>query len=311
MDHIYDTIIVGAGPAGLSAGLYAGRANLDTLIIEKLLPGGQIALTSDIENYPGGIEEETGTSLVQRMIKQCDSFGAKRVSDTIIDMDLSGDVKLLKSAKNEYMAKTVIFTPGATLRPIGCPGEKEFVGKGVSYCATCDANFYKGMDVYVIGGGDSALDEALYLTKFAQNVTIVHRRDSLRAAKSIQDKVFANPKINVRWNSVVSELKGDDLLNSIVFKDTITGDLEEIHAPEKDGTFGVFVFIGFLPHTQFLENHITLENGYILTNEDMHTNIPGVFAAGDCRKKSLRQVVTAASDGAIAAVQAGHYIDNL
>ncbi len=311
MDHIYDTIIVGAGPAGLSAGLYAGRANLDTLIIEKLLPGGQIALTSDIENYPGGIEEETGTSLVQRMTKQCDSFGAKRVSDTIIDMDLSGDVKLLKSAKNEYMAKTVIFTPGATLRPIGCPGEKEFIGKGVSYCATCDANFYRNMDVYVIGGGDSALDEALYLTKFAQNVTIVHRRDSLRAAKSIQDKVFANPKISIRWNSVVSELKGDDLLNSVVFKDTKTGALEEIHAPEKDGTFGVFVFIGFLPHTQFLENHIALEDGYILTNEDMHTNIPGVFAAGDCRKKSLRQVITAAADGAIAAVQASHYIDNL
>ncbi len=311
MGHVYDTIIVGAGPAGLSAGVYCGRAKLDTLIIEKTKTGGQIVITDDIENYPGGIEHESGPSLIARMVEQCDRFNVKRTSDTIEDMQLEGDVKILKGIKEEYSAKTVIFAPGAILRPIGCPGEKELTGKGVSYCATCDANFFEEMEVYVVGGGDSAVEEAVYLTKFARKVTIVHRRDALRAVKSIQDKAFENPKIEFLWDTVVEELKGDGLLESIVFKNTKTGELTEVQAPEEDGTFGVFVFIGFDPQTQFLEGHITLENSFVITDEDMRTNIPGVFAAGDCRKKSVKQVVTAAADGAIAAIHANNYIEGV
>ena len=310
MDKVYDVIIIGAGPAGLSAGLYAGRSRLSTLIIEKQSDGGQIAITDELENYPGCIEGETGPSIIARMAKQAEHFGAEKVYDTISDLDLTGDIKVLKGSKGDYKAKTVILAPGAASRPIGCPGEKELTGKGVSYCATCDAAFFEDLEVYVMGGGDSAVEEAMYLTKYARKVTIVHRRDELRAAKSIQEKAFANPKMAFRWNSVITELKGDGILESIVFKDTKTGEEEEVFAPEEDGTFGVFVFIGFDPKTKFLEGKVKMENGYILTDEDMHTDVPGVFAAGDCRKKSLRQVVTAAADGAIAAMQAYHYVEN-
>ncbi len=310
MEKIYDVIIIGAGPAGLSAGLYCGRSRLSTLIIEKQKEGGQIAITDELENYPGCLEDEGGPSLIERMVRQTEHFGCEKVYDTITDLELEGDVKTLKGNKGEYKAKTVILAPGAASRPIGCPGEKELTGKGVSYCATCDAAFFEDMEVYVVGGGDSAVEEAMYLTKYARKVTIVHRRDELRAAKSIQEKAFANPKMAFRWNSVIKELKGDGLLESIVFEDTKTKELEEVFAPEEDGTFGVFVFIGFDPKTQFLEGKVDMEKGYLLTDEDMHTNIPGVFAAGDCRKKSLRQVVTAAADGAIAAMQANHYIEN-
>ena len=310
MDKIYDIVIVGAGPAGLAAGLYAGRARLSTLIIEKAKDGGQIVITSEIENYPGSIEEETGPSLVARMVRQTEHFGVNRVSDTIISMDLTKEPKELVGNKGTYYAKTVILAPGAYCKPIGCPGERELIGKGVSYCATCDASFFEDMQVYVMGGGDSAVEEALYLTKFARNVTIVHRRDELRAAKTIQDKAFANPKIDFMWDSAIEELKGDGILESIVFKNMKTGVLHEVFAPEEDGTFGVFVFIGFMPQTKLLEGIVDMDNGYVLTDEDMKTNVPGVFSAGDCRKKSLRQVVTAAADGAIAAVQAYHYIEN-
>lgn len=310
MEKIYDVIIIGAGPAGLSAGLYSGRSRLSTLIIEKQKEGGQIAITDELENYPGCLEDEGGPSLIERMVRQTEHFGCERVYDTITDLELEGDVKTLKGNKGEYKAKTVILAPGAASRPIGCSGEKELTGKGVSYCATCDAAFFEDMEVYVVGGGDSAVEEAMYLTKYARKVTVVHRRDELRAAKSIQEKAFANPKMAFRWNSVIKELKGDGLLESIVFEDTKTGEREEVFAPEEDGTFGVFVFIGFDPKTQFLEGKVDMEKGYLLTDEDMHTNIPGVFAAGDCRKKSLRQVVTAAADGAIAAMQANHYIEN-
>lgn len=311
MEKIYDVIILGAGPAGLAAGLYTGRSRLSTLIIEKQIEGGQIAITDELENYPGCIEGETGPSIIARMSKQADHFGAEKVFDNIIDMDLTGDVKILKSGKAEYKAKTVILAPGAAPRPIGCPGEKELTGKGVSYCATCDAAFFEDLEVYVMGGGDSAIEEALYLTKYARKVTIVHRRDELRAAKSIQEKAFANPKIAYLFDSVITELKGDGLLESMIVKNVKTGEEHEIFAPEDDGTFGVFVFIGFLPKTAVLEGKVTMENGYVITDEDMHTNIPGVYSAGDCRKKSLRQVVTAAADGAIAAMQANHFIENL
>ena len=310
MSKLYDVIILGAGPAGLAAGLYAGRARMSVLIVEKGKDGGQIAITDEIENYPGQIVEgESGPSLIERMTQQCEKFGVDRVSDVINSVELEGDVKKLISAKGEYCGKTLIIASGAFSRPIGCKGEKDFVGKGVSYCATCDANFFEDFEVYVVGGGDSAVEEAMYLTKFARKVTIIHRRDELRAAKSIQEKAFANEKIDFMWDSVVEEIKGDGLVETMVVKNVKTGELTEIVADEEDGTFGIFVFIGFRPTSALFEGKVAMENGYILTDEDMRTNVPGVFAVGDIRKKSLRQVVTAAADGAIAAVQAGKYIE--
>ena len=311
MEKIYDMIIIGGGPAGLAAGSYAGRSRMSTLIIEKEKIGGQIVITADIENYPGGVEGDSGPSLIDRMSAQAERFGAEKIYDTIVDMQLEGDVKKLIGNKGEYQAKSVILATGAFPRPIGCPGEKELVGKGVSYCATCDAAFFEDMVVYVVGGGDAAVEEAMYLTKFARQVTVIHRRDELRAAKSIQEKAFANPKLDFMWDSVVTELKGDGILESMIVKNVKTGEEREIFAPEEDGTFGVFVFIGFVPNSTLFEGKIDMENGYVLTDDDMKTNIPGVFAAGDVRKKSLRQVVTAAADGAIAATQAYHYVEGV
>ncbi|MBR3259715.1 MAG: thioredoxin-disulfide reductase [Firmicutes bacterium] len=308
----YDLIIIGAGPAGLSAGLYAGRARLNTLIIEKQKNGGQIVITDEIENYPGCIEGETGPTLIDRMVKQTEKFGVDHVFDTVTDMDLTGEVKTVKCLHEEYSAKAVIIAAGANPVNIGCKGEKEFSGKGVSYCATCDAAFFEDFEVYVVGGGDAAVEEAMYLTKFARKVTIIHRRNELRAARSIQDKAFANPKIDFMWDTVVEEIKGDGIVESMVVKNVKTGELTEVFADEDDGTFGIFVFIGFRPNTEVFKGHVEMdEKGYILTDPDMHTNVPGVFAAGDIRQKSLRQVVAACADGAIAAVQAGKYMEEM
>ena len=305
MSEIYDVIILGAGPAGLAAGLYAGRSRLNVLIIEKGQDGGQIAITDEIENYPGQIVEgESGPSLIARMTEQAEKFGAKRVSDMIKEVELEGEVKVLKSEKNEYRGQNVIIATGAHARPIGCKGEGQFRGKGVSYCATCDANFFEDFEVYVVGGGDSAVEEAMYLTKFARKVTIIHRRDELRAAKSIQEKAFKNPKLFFMWDSVVEELEGDDILQAMYVKNVKTGEVTKVEADPEDGMFGLFGFIGTVPNTKIFEGIIDMdERGYIKTDADMHTNIPGVYAAGDVRVKSLRQVVTAAADGAIAAVQ--------
>lgn len=306
----YDLIIIGAGPAGLAAGLYAGRARINTLIIEKQKNGGQIVITSEIENYPGCLDEETGPSLIDRMVKQTEKFGVDHVFDTVTELDLNGEVKKIKCLHEEYEAKAVILATGAYPVPIGCPGEKELSGKGVSYCATCDGNFFEDFEVYVVGGGDSAVEEAMYLTKFARKVTIIHRRDELRAAKSIQEKAFANEKIDFMWDSVVEEIKGDGLVESMIVKNVKTGETTEVVADEEDGTFGIFVFIGFKPQTELFKGVVDMnEKGYIITDDNMCTNIPGVFAAGDLRQKSLRQVVTACADGAIAATQAGKYIE--
>lgn len=306
----YDLIIIGAGPAGLAAGLYAGRARINTLIIEKQKNGGQIVITSEIENYPGCLEEETGPSLIDRMVAQTQKFGVDHVFDTVTDVQLEGEVKKVVCMHEEYEAKAVIIASGAHPVPIGCPGERELSGKGVSYCATCDAAFFEDFEVYVVGGGDSAVEEAMYLTKFARKVTLIHRRDELRAAKSIQEKAFANPKLDFMWDTVVQEIKGDGLVESMTVKNVKTGETKEIVADEEDGTFGIFVFIGFKPNSELFKGKVAMnEGGYILTDDDMKTDIPGVFAAGDIRKKSLRQVVTAAADGAVAAVQAGKYIE--
>lgn len=311
MSKIYDVIVLGAGPAGLAAGLYAGRSRLSTLIIEKGQDGGQIAITDEIENYPGQIVEgESGRSLIARMTEQAKKFGAERCSDVIKSVELNGDVKKLVGAKGEYEAKCVIIATGAFPKPIGCENEGKFTGKGISFCATCDASFFEDFEVYVVGGGDSAVEEAMYLTKFARKVTIIHRRNELRAAKSIQEKAFKNPKLHFMWDTVVTRVDGDELLSSMTVKNVKTGELTTINADEEDGLFGLFGFIGYNPNSQLFEGMLDMENGYIKTDENMHTSIPGVFAAGDIRVKSLRQVVTAAADGAIAAMQAEHYISN-
>ena len=317
MSKIYDVIILGAGPAGLAAGLYCGRYRLDTLIIEKGNDGGQIAMTNEIENYPGQmLEGESGPSLVARMGEQVKHFGAERVSDVIKSVDFSGEVKKLVGGKEEYQARCVIIATGAFSRPIGCENEGKFKGRGISTCATCDANFFEDLDIYVVGGGDSAVEEAMYLTKFGRKVTIIHRRNELRAAKSIQEKAFKNEKLNFMWDSVVESVdstEGEDgLLNTMVVKNVKTGEKTTIQASEEDGLFGLFGFIGLLPKTELFQGILDMnEGGYLVTDENMHTNIPGVFAAGDVRQKALRQVVTAAADGAIAANQAEHYISSL
>ena len=309
MDKIFDVIVLGAGPAGLAAGLYSGRYRMSTLIIEKAKDGGQIAITDEIENYPGQIVEgESGPSLIARMTAQAEKFGAERASDTINKVEIDGPIKTLYGTKDTYKCKCLIVATGAFPRPIGCKREGEFMGKGVSFCATCDANFFEDFEVYVVGGGDSAFEEAMYLTKFARKVTIIHRRNELRAAKSIQEKAFKNPKLHFMWDTVVEELHGDGLLSGMTVKNVKTGELTRIDADPDDGMFGLFGFIGYNPRSELFQGMLDMENGYIKTDANMHTNIPGVFAAGDIRVKSLRQVVTAAADGAIAAQQAEKYI---
>lgn len=306
----YDVIIIGAGPAGLSAGLYAARAKMKTLIIEKDKNGGQITGTEEVANYPGSIPEATGPSLVARMVEQCDEFGAERLKATVESLDLQNDIKKVHTDKGVYEAKSIILAMGAVPRKLGVPNELELTGKGVSYCATCDADFFTGLEVYVIGGGDTALEEGMFITKFARKVTVVHRRDTFRAAKSIVEKAKKNPKMDFIYDSGIKEIIGDGLVQGIVLENFKTGEVKTIMADENDGIMGIFVFAGYLPETHLVKGMVTLSDaGYIQTDENMKTNIPGVFAAGDIRVKSLRQVVTATADGAIAAVQAEKYVD--
>lgn len=312
MSELYDVIILGGGPAGLTAGLYAGRSRLKTLLIEKGADGGQIALSADVENYPGQLlEGETGVSLAARMAAQCQRFGVERKREDIQKVELSGEFKRLTGGGETYEARTVILATGASPRPIGCENEAAFVGRGISYCATCDGAFFRGLDVCVAGGGDSAVEEAVFLTRFARKVTIIHRRDQLRAAKSIQEKAFANPKVQFLWDSVVVKAEGSDVLDTLTVQNVKTGALTVLKAAPEDGMLGLFGFVGYLPNTGLFADQLPLEKGYIPTDENMRTALPGVFAAGDVRVKSLRQVVTAASDGAVAAVQAERYLMGL
>ncbi|HBH13149.1 MAG: Thioredoxin reductase [Clostridiales bacterium 38_11] len=311
MSKLYDVIVLGGGPAGLAAGLYAGRARLETLIIEKEKEGGMIIQTEEVDNYPGAVEGETGPSLIAKMIAQVDRFKTERVIDTIQEVNLTSKIKVLKGKKEEYQAKSIIITTGARPRLIGCPGEKEFIGKGVSYCATCDAAFFEDLEVFVVGGGDTAVEEAIFVSKFARVVHVIHRRDELRAAKSIQEKAYANKKIDFIWDSEVIEIKGKGLVSGISIRNIKTGKITNIEASEEDGMMGVFVFVGYDPMTELFQGVLEMKDNYIMTDINMKTNIPGVFAAGDVREKSLRQVVTATADGAIAAVQAEKYVECL
>lgn len=309
MDNIYDLVILGGGCAGLTAGIYAGRAKLKTIIIEKMQPGGQAATTDDIENYPG-FSRITGPELTMKMLEQAKSFGAEIVTEDIKEADLKKEIKEIKTTSKTYKARAVILATGASPKKLGFDGEVEFRGRGVGYCATCDGFFFEGKDIFVIGGGFSAAEEALYLTRFGKKVTILVRKDKFRCAQSIVDKVLSNPKIEVKFNTEIVKAYGNELLEGAVFKNNKTGEITEYTADKKDGTFGIFVFIGHSPASEMFKGQIELDDeGYIITNDKMETNIKGVYAAGDVRPKTLRQLVTATSDGAIAATNAEKYIE--
>ena len=306
--QVYDVIIIGAGPAGLSAAIYAGRARLKTLLIEKGKDGGQIVLTSEIENYPGSLEKESARSLIQRMTEQVASFGVERASDTIVEVDLANETKIITGKKEEYRGRAVIIASGAFPRPIGCENEKDFMGKGLSYCATCDAAFFEELEVFVIGGGNSAVEEAMFLSTFARKVTIIQNLPELTADAIAIEQVKANEKIHYVYNSVVESLEGDGVVEAITIRNTETNETTRFEADEEDGLIGIFSFIGYLPQSKIFEPIVEMENGYIKTDEKMATNVPGVYAAGDVRVKNVRQVVTASGDGATAAVAIEKYL---
>ncbi|MCQ4636949.1 thioredoxin-disulfide reductase [Anaerovorax odorimutans] len=305
---IYDLIILGGGCAGLTAGIYAGRAKLRTLIIENHQAGGQAATTDEIANYPG-FKTVTGPKLMESMLDQAKSFGAEFMTSQVIKADLGSEVKEVKTESGTFRSWAVILATGANPRKLGFEGEEEFRGRGVGYCATCDGMFFEGKDIFVIGGGYSAAEEALYLTRFGRKVTVLVRKDKFRCAKSIADKVLAHPKIEVRFHTELMRVYGNELLEGAVFKNNQTGEQSEYKVSEEDGTFGVFVFIGYQPDAELFRDQIELDpEGYILTDETMQTSEAGVFAAGDVRPKLLRQLVTATADGAVAATQAEKYV---
>lgn len=307
-NNIYDLIIIGGGPAGLSAGLYAGRAKLRTLIIEKEHTGGQITTTAEVVNYPG-IVKTSGAELTSQMRIQCENFGVKFQTADVTDVDFNGDVKTIKTNAGDIQGRAVIIATGASPRKLGFPGEIEYGGRGVAYCSTCDGEFFKGLEVLVIGAGFAAAEEAIYLTRFAKKVIIIAREPEFTCAKSIGDKVKANKNIEIRFNTEVVEAVGDDLLRSVKLINNVTNETSEYFPPKEDGTFGIFVFVGYQPQTEVFKNKVDMDRwGYILTNENMETNIKGVYAAGDLRPKMLRQVVTAVADGAIAATDAERYV---
>ena len=300
MEKIYDLIIIGGGPAGLSAGIYAGRAQMDVLIIEKSEVGGQIVTTSEVVNYPG-IKEISGHHLGDKMKEQALGFGVEFIKAEVIDVNFKNDIKEIKTSTGTHKALSIIIATGANPRKLGFPGESEFTGRGVAYCATCDGEFFTDLDVFVIGAGYAAAEEAIFLTKFARKVTIIAREPEFTCAKSIAEKVLNHPKIEVKFNSQIIEATGDTKLRKAIFKDIITNTTWEYHAPNNE-SFGIFVFIGYKPQSDLFKNHVNLDsNGYIITSEDLETNVKDVFAIGDIRPKKLRQVVTAVSDGALAA----------
>lgn len=305
---MYDIIIIGGGPAGLTAGLYAGRSKLKTLIIEKDIAGGQISGTAYVENYPGSIENPTGMALSERMEEQAKQY-VDFVFEKVEEVKLDGEIKTVKTDSNEYQAKVIIISTGARHRKLDVKGEEEFANMGVSYCATCDGPFYQGLDIYVVGGGDSALEEANYLTRYGKSVTIIHRRDEFRASGVVVENVKNNPKIMFEYNSVVKEIRGDKEVEELVLENVKTKE-EKVIKNEDGSPIGVFVFVGNIAQTELFKDMLKMENGYILTDDDMKTDIEGVFAVGDTRKKSVRQAVTAASDGCVAAVMANRYLES-
>ncbi|MDI6751536.1 MAG: thioredoxin-disulfide reductase [bacterium] len=302
---MYDVIIIGAGPAGLVAGLYAARCKLKNLLIENQTLFSQAITTSYIENYPG-LEGSSGFELIEKMRKQAGSFGLESILGNVKSIEKKREKWLVQVEDRGYESLAVIVAVGASPKKLGIPGESKFCGKGVSYCATCDGPFFRDKEIVVVGGGDTAIKEAIFLTKFASKVSIVHRRDKLRATKLLQERAFSNERIEFIWDCQLTEIFGKNALEGVRIKDLKTQQESEILSS------GVFIFVGLTPNTDFLKAVLKLdEAGYIITDEEMRTSAEGIFAAGDCRKKSLRQIITAAGDGAIASNSTQRYIEGL
>ncbi|ACK42042.1 MULTISPECIES: thioredoxin-disulfide reductase [Dictyoglomus] len=306
IEEVQDVIILGGGPAGLTAGIYTGRNLWRTLIIEKGILGGNAALTEKIDNYPGFPEGITGEELVKRMETQAKKFGSKILESDVLSLKIDGNWKIVETSQGTFRAPTLIIATGTRPRKLEVPGEEDFIGKGVSYCAVCDGAFFIRKKVAVIGGGDSAVEEAIYLTKFAEEVTIIHRRDTLRAEKITQQRAFSNPKIKFLWSHVVKAIEGEKKVERLVLEDLKTGETKIFPVD------GVFIYVGLIPNTELFKDILNLDpNGFIITDEKMHTSMPGIYAAGDVRGKVLRQIVTAVADGAIAGMEASKFLEEL
>ena len=303
MNKEYDVVIIGGGPAGLSAGIYTARARLNSLLIEKGAVGGLIVNAELVENYPGFSEGISGYELTESMNKQAIKFGLETLLAEATGIELKGGQRVIKTTEGNFIAKAVIIASGSDRIQLGVPGEKEFTGKGVSYCAACDAYFFRERPVAVVGGGNAAINEALQLTKFASKVIVIHRRHQLRASRILQEKALAEPKIEFLWNTIVEEIKGEDVVKRLSLHNVTTGEKSTLDIP------GIFVAIGSKPNTDYLKGVLPLDAaGYIITNEKMETGIPGIFAAGDIRSSSIRQVIAATGDGATAAIYAERFI---
>ena len=302
----YDLVIIGGGPAGLTAGLYAARARLNVILIEKIVPGGQVLTTDWIENYPGFPEGISGPDLIQKMTEQVKKFDLNIESNEVISLDLSEPVNKIKLSDRTITSHTIIIATGASPKKLGITGEDIFFGKGLSTCATCDAPFFKDKIVAAVGGGDTAVQESIFLTKFAKKVYLIHRRDQLRATKILQERAFANDKIEFIWDSILTSIDGLANVEKITVKNVKTGETKELSVD------GCFIWTGILPNTNFLKDEVKVDDyGFIIVDSNMQSSVPGVFAAGDVRSTGLRQIVTAAGDAASAVFSAEHYMENI
>lgn len=307
MEHIYDMLIIGGGPGGYTAALYAARSGRDALVLEKLSAGGQMALTSDIDNYPGFAEGVDGFTLGEKMQQHAERFGAKTELAEVFSLNLEGLMKSAETSEGTFYARTIVLATGASPRPLGVEGEDEMLGRGIHYCAACDGMMYRGKTVVVVGGGNTAVEDALLLSRVAAKVILVHRRDSLRATKIYHDPLMASENVEVRWNSAVAELvRENGKMTGVKLRDTVTGEISDLACD------GVFVSIGRAPANELVQGKVELDAaGYVVADESTRTSVPGVYAVGDVRTKAMRQVVTAVADGAVATHYAEEYLASL